>query len=106
MEVRAREEAAEPRVEGGGAHEDPWAGDSCSEPSIPRLDICSGKGVTGRGAIEGTGEDGTMVGRKTEEQRLMGRTESANAEAGRDKAEAAVGGPGEPAPHSCAPLGP
>lgn len=36
-----REEAAEPRVDVGGAHED-----SCSAPSIPHLDICSGKGVT------------------------------------------------------------
>lgn len=46
VEVRAREEAAESRVEGGGAHRDSQAGSSCSEPSISHLDICSGKGVT------------------------------------------------------------
>jgi hypothetical protein len=61
VEVRAREEAAEPRVE-GGAHEDNWTGNSCSEPSIPHLDICSEKGVTRGGEPQkGTGESGTRV---------------------------------------------
>lgn len=45
-EVREREEAAESRVEGGGAHRDSQAGSSSSEPSVPRLDICAGRGVT------------------------------------------------------------
>lgn len=73
MEVRAREEAAEPRVQGGGAHGDPWAGKSCSELSIYSTPghVLRERGDEGRGAPEGTGEDGLLVERNMEGQRPM-----------------------------------